>query len=99
MLGSGQGEGLQKKSPDSAWKTGDLPARTLHSLILEDPVVKHIQAGFLTLGSSYSLRLPILPQTQDGGSCKFCPRIQRRGRPPFSLSPRSSGVPSTRFHT
>ena len=48
----GRGKGSQKKSPDSAWKTGDLPARPLHSLILEDLFVKHIQAGFLTLGSS-----------------------------------------------
>jgi hypothetical protein len=48
-----------KKSPGFAWKTGDLPAYTLHRLGLEDFFVKNIQAGFLTLGSSYFLRLPI----------------------------------------
>jgi hypothetical protein len=52
---------IQKKSPASAWKTGDLPACTLHSLFLEDLSVKNIQAGFLTLGSFYYLRLPALP--------------------------------------
>jgi len=62
----GRGKG-SKKNPDSAWKTGVLPARTLHSLILEDLFVKHIQAGFLTLGSSYSLRLPILPPSTCSG--------------------------------
>jgi hypothetical protein len=30
-------------------KTGDFTRNTLHSLILEDPSVKNIQAGFLTL--------------------------------------------------
>ncbi len=45
------GRRAQKKSPASALKTGDLPADTLHSLILEDLLVKNIQAGFLTLGS------------------------------------------------
>jgi hypothetical protein len=50
---------VQKKSPGFAWKTGDLPAYTLHRLGLEDFFVKNIQAGFLTLGSSYFLRLPI----------------------------------------
>ena len=40
---------VQKKSPGFAWKTGDLPAYTLHRLGLEDFFVKNIQAGFLTL--------------------------------------------------
>ena len=64
----GRARRVQKKSPASAWKTGDLPARTLHSLILEDLSVKHTQAGFLTLGSSYFLRLPTLRQAQGSGS-------------------------------
>jgi hypothetical protein len=40
---------VQKKSPGFVWKTGDLPAYTLHRLDLEDFFVRNIQAGFLTL--------------------------------------------------
>jgi len=50
---------VQKKSPALAWKTGDLPTYVLHRLGLEDFFVKNIRAGFLTLGSSYFLRLPV----------------------------------------
>jgi hypothetical protein len=51
--GSGLRRRVEKKSPASALKTGDFTRNTLHSLILEDLSVKNIQAGFLTLGSSY----------------------------------------------
>ena len=47
------GEGFKKNPQPSQKDWGFLPADTLHSLILEDLSVKPIQAGFLTLGSSY----------------------------------------------
>jgi hypothetical protein len=58
-----------KKPQPYLQRLGFLPASNLHSPILEDLFVKDIQAGFLTLGSSYSLRLPtpILRHTQDSG--------------------------------
>jgi hypothetical protein len=56
---------VQKKSPGFAWKTGDLPAYTLHRLGLEDFFVKNIQAGFLTLPTL--TRLPILSLSKDSG--------------------------------
>jgi hypothetical protein len=49
----GGGEGFKKNPQPSHGRLGILPADTLHSLILEDLSVKNIQAGFLTLGSSY----------------------------------------------
>ena len=55
-----RGEGFKKNPQPSHGRLGILPACTLHSLILEDHFVKNIQAGFLTLGSSYFLRLPTL---------------------------------------
>ena len=62
-----RGEGSKKNPQPSHGRLGILPACTLHSLVLEDFFVKNIQAGFLTLGSSYCLRLPtlILRQAQD----------------------------------
>jgi hypothetical protein len=60
ILRAGGGEGFKKNPQPPYRRLGILPAFTLHSLILEDLFVKDIQAGFLTLGSSYSLRLPIL---------------------------------------
>ena len=75
------------KNPHSSNRSPGIlaAADTLHSLILEDRSVKIIQAGFLTLGSSYSLRLPIpLPfntRERNSGFCKFRPRLQRRVRP------------------
>jgi hypothetical protein len=57
-----------KKNPQpSPERLGILPACTLHSLILEDFFVKNSQAGFLTLGSSYSLRLPTPRETPGSG--------------------------------
>jgi len=49
----GAGEKGSKKIPSLRYgRLGILPACTLHSLFLEDHLVKNIQAGFLTLGSS-----------------------------------------------
>ena len=89
--GSGRGEGFKKNPQPSHGRLGILPADTLHSLILEDLFVKNIQAGFLTLGSSYFLRLPILSLSKDSGfiaraHSKFRPRLQRRVRPRLSPS-------------
>ncbi len=82
-----QGRRVQKKSPASAWKTGDLPACTLHSLILEDLSVKITQAGFLTLGSSYFLRLPTLrPRSQDSGLLQGSSPNTAAGPSPLSPS-------------
>jgi hypothetical protein len=62
-----RGEGSKKNPQPSHGRLGILPACTLHSPFLEDLSVKDIQAGFLTLGSSYFLRLPILsPEFVEG---------------------------------
>ena len=82
-----------KKPQPSPERLGFIPASTLHSLILEDFFVKNIQAGFLTLGSSYFLRLPILSFPKDSGLLQVSSPITEAG--PFPTFPlmQDHGVP------
>ena len=77
-----------------------IPACTLHSLILEDRFMKSIQAGFLTLGSSYSLRLPTLRSRawRDSGqwfSASFVPDYSGGSVPDSLFHQRGHGIPYT----
>jgi len=58
---------------------------TLHLLRHEEVNMKHAETGLLTLGSSYSLHLPIR-QGETVVCCKFRPRLQRRVRDGLSPS-------------
>jgi len=90
----GWGEGFKKNPQPSHGRLGILPADTLHSLILEDLFVKNIQAGFLTLGSSYFLRLPILRSARDSGSLQVSSPITAAGpSPTFSVLTEITGFP------
>ncbi len=81
-----------KKNPQpSHGRLGILPERILHSLILEDLCVKDIQAGFLTLGSFYFLRLPTLRQAQGSGRSQVSSPTTAAGPSPISPSEGSRG--------
>ncbi len=88
-----QGRRGKKNPRPSFGRLGILPAYTLHSLILEDLSVKNIQAGFLTLGSSYSLRLPTLRQAQDSGLLQVSSPITAAGPSPTFPSNEITGFP------
>ncbi len=90
----GQGRRVQKNPQPSNGRLGILPADTLHSLILEDLFAKNIQAGFLTLGSSYFLRLPTLSLSKGSGSLQVSSPITAAGPPPtFSVLTEITGFP------
>jgi hypothetical protein len=97
-FGAGE-EGLKKNPQASHGRLGILPACTLHRLSLEDCFVKNIQAGFLTLGSSYFLRLPILSLSKDSGLSQVSSPITAAGPSPiFPVKTEITEFPSPGYH-
>jgi hypothetical protein len=65
----------EKKSPDRKFRSGDFPfyPQDLRATLVREGLKPYVQAGLLTLGSSYWPRLPIPPKENSGIAAAFVP--------------------------